>query len=178
MLVYLSLIGTEDNKSKFEDIYNSYKKTMFYIANDILKNHAQSEDVVHTSFIKIIKNLDKIDEVHCNKTKGFIVTIVRNTAIDVYRKNKKEIGKIEKIIDYKGYQEHKEIGIKSDIELAILELPDKYSTVFSLKYYQGLSDEEISGILKIKQSTVRTRILRGKEKLRKILEEMRVINNE
>lgn len=177
MLIYLSLIESEESKSKFEEIYDLYKKTMFYVANDILKNHAQSEDVVHTSFIKIINNLDKINEVNCNKTKGFIVTIVKNTAIDTYRNNKREFEKVEKVIETKVYEEKPLLTEKSDIEMAILELPEKYSVVFSLKYYQCLSDEDISGILKIKPATVRSRVFRGKEKLKEILEEMRINNN-
>lgn len=178
MLIYLSLIEEEDDKSKFEEIYKSYGKTMFYVANDILKNYAQAEDVVHTSFIKIINNLDKIDEVNCNKTKGFIVTIVKNTAIDEYRKNKREKEKIEKVMDSQIFQASEEIETMSSIEIAILKLPDKYKTVFSLRYVQGLNDKEISNILNIKQSTVRSRILRGKNKLQKILEEMKVSTNE
>lgn len=178
MLIYLSLIETEADKSKFEEIYDLYKKTMFYVANEILKDYAQAEDVVHTSFIKIINNIDKIDEVNCNKTKGFIVTIVKNTAIDAYRNNKREFEKVERVKDTKAYEHTSMINDKSDIEIAILELPDKYSVVFSLKYYQCLSDKEISDILKIKPTTVRSRISRGKEKLRQILDEMRIINNE
>lgn len=178
MLIYLSLIDTEVNKSKFENIYNSYRKTMFFVANDILKNDAQSEDAVHSSFIKIINNLDKISEVNCNKTKGFIVTITKHTAIDMYRKNKREKEKIEKIKELNVISENIEIQGKSDIEIAILKLPEKYSIVFSLKYYQGLHDEKISEILEIKQSTVRSRILRGKEKLKLIIEEMRMNCNE
>lgn len=178
MLIYLSLIDTEGDKYKFEEIYNSYKKTMFYVANDILRDNVQAEDVVHTSFIKIINNLDKIDEVHCNKTKGFIVTITRNTAIDIYRKNKREKEKIEKIIESQELSENAEVDIMDDIQVAILKLPHKYKAVFSLKYYQCLNDDEISEILNIKESSVRSRISRGKEKLRKILEEMKVSNFE
>lgn len=177
MLIYLSLIDVEDNKFKFEKIYNTYKKTMFYVANDILKDYAQAEDAVHTSFIKIIKHLDKIDEIHCNKTKGFIVTIVKNTAIDEYRKFKREKEKVEKVIDSQVLKENKEIEAISDIEVAMLELPDKYKNVFSLKYAQGLNDEEIANILNIKQATVRSRISRGKDKLKEILEEMKVSTN-
>lgn len=172
MLIYLNLIDTEIDKSKFEDIYNSYKKIMFYVANDILKDEAQSEDAVHTSFIKIINNLDKIEDVHCNKTKGFVVTIVKHTAIDIYRKNKREKEKIEKVKDLKETYEEDIFEGKSDLEIAILKLPEKYSTVFSLKYYQGLTDNEICEILDIKPATVRSRVLRGKEKLKFILEEM------
>ncbi|MGL5711988.1 MAG: RNA polymerase sigma factor [Paraclostridium sp.] len=177
MLIYLSLIDIEENKFKFEEIYNTYKKIMFYAANDILKDYAQAEDVVHTSFIKIINHLDKIDEIHCNKTKGFIVTIVKNTAIDEYRKNRREKEKVEKVIDSQVLKENKEIEIMSDIEKAILELPDKYKNVFSLKYTQHLNDEEIANILNIKQATVRSRISRGKHKLKKTLEEMKVSIN-
>lgn len=178
MLIYLSLIDTEDGKCKFEEMYNSYKKTMFYVANDILKDNLQAEDVVHTSFIKIINNLDKIEEVHCNKTKGFIVTITRNTAIDFYRKNKREKEKIEKIKESQKISENIEVDTIDDIQRAILKLPHKYKSVFSLKYYQGLDYEEISELLDIKESSVRSRISRGKDKLKKILEEMKVVNFE
>lgn len=178
MLLYLSLIDTEVNKSKFEYIYNSYKKIMFYVANDILKNEAQAEDAVHTSFIKIINNLDKVKEVKCNKTKAFVVTIAKHTAIDIYRKNKREKEKIEKIKELKDTKPNQMFEGESDIEIAILKLPEKYSLVFTLKYYQGLHDNEISEVLEIKPSTVRSRILRGKETLKLILEEMKVNYNE
>ena len=38
MIMYMSLIDNEDDKIKFEDIYNKYKKMMFWIANQILKD--------------------------------------------------------------------------------------------------------------------------------------------
>lgn len=174
MLIYLNLIDTEENKSKFEQIYDTYKKTMFYAANNILNNHAQSEDVVHTSFIKIIDNLDKIDDIYCNKTKSFIVTITKNTAIDEYRKNKKEGEKVEKVIERltNSYmiETNEETEVLTRLEMAIRELPDKYKIVFSLKYTQGYDYDEIGKLLNIKPATARSRVLRGKEKLKKILD--------
>ena len=63
---------------------------MFYVANRILKDEYLSEDVVHQAFLRIIDNLSKIDKIDCHKTKGFIVVIVENIAIDFYRKRKRE----------------------------------------------------------------------------------------
>lgn len=57
MLIYLALIEVEEDKRKFERIYLSYKQTMFYVANRILKNHHTSEDAVHQAFLRIIDNL-------------------------------------------------------------------------------------------------------------------------
>ena len=90
MLIYLSLLDTEEDISKFELIYNTYKKQMYYTANNILKDNYLAEDAVHNAFLRIIDNLEKIDDVNSHNTKGLIVIIVKNVSIDIYRKNKKE----------------------------------------------------------------------------------------
>ena len=38
MLIYLSMIETEEDKSKFEQIYSKYKQIMFFVANRILRD--------------------------------------------------------------------------------------------------------------------------------------------
>ena len=47
MLVYLAMIDSPDDRHKFEVIYNTYKQLMYYIANNILGDIKDSEDVVH-----------------------------------------------------------------------------------------------------------------------------------
>ena len=179
MLLYLSLIETEEDKIKFEDIFNSYKKTMYYVANSILKDEHYSHDAVQNSFLKIIKNIDKIEDVKSNKTKGFIVTIVKNSSIDMYRKLQKEKSKVKEL-------ENEILGFENEVydtdilpnkvEVAILKLPERYKQVFFLKYSHGLHDNKIAEILDISTSTVRTRIKRGKEKLKIILDEMEKVH--
>ncbi|MBE6947794.1 MAG: hypothetical protein E7454_06060, partial [Ruminococcaceae bacterium] len=86
MLIYLQMIETSEEKSKFEIVYTQYKDYMYRVAFAILNNPQDAEDAVHYAFVKIAENIKKINEPVCLKTKGFIVTIVRNRAIDVYRK--------------------------------------------------------------------------------------------
>ena len=62
MLVYLSLIESDEDKSKFEKIYERYKGLMFYTAMQILNHKQDAEDAVHQAFVSIIENLDKISE--------------------------------------------------------------------------------------------------------------------
>ena len=179
MLLYLSLIETEEDKIKFEDIFNSYKKTMYYVANSILKDEHYSHDAVQNSFLKIIKHIDKIKDVKCNKTKGFIVTIVKNSSIDMYRKLQKEKIKVKEleneILDFENEVYDTDI-LPNKVEVAILNLPERYKQVFFLKYSHGLHDNKITEILDISPSTVRTRIKRGKEKLKIILDEMEKVH--
>jgi len=52
LVFYLSVIDTEEDKTKFELIYEQYGKLMFYIANQILKDQFLAEDAVHLFYAK------------------------------------------------------------------------------------------------------------------------------
>ena len=176
MLIYLSLLDSEEEISKFELIYSTYKKQMYYTANNILKDSHLAEDAVHNAFLRIINNLEKIEDINSHKTKGLIVIIVKNVSIDIYRKNKKERDNtifIDDLDDINGYDEinKNEIG---DLEIAISKLPENYKQVFLLKFSHELTDNEISEILDIKPDNVMKRISRGREKLKNILKKMEV----
>ena len=176
MLIYLSLLDSEEEISKFELIYSTYKKQMYYTANNILKDSHLAEDAVHNAFLRIINNLEKIEDINSHKTKGLIVIIVKNVSIDIYRKNKKERDNtifIDDLDDINGYDEinKNDLGY---LEIAISKLPENYKQVFLLKFSHELTDNEISEILDIKPDNVRKRISRGREKLKNILKKMEV----
>lgn len=76
MLIYLSLIDGEEDKSKFEQLYLSYHHLMHHVALGILKDHHKAEDAVHEAFICIEKNFFKISEVSCPQTKGFVIGFI------------------------------------------------------------------------------------------------------
>lgn len=180
MFIYLSLIDSKEDISKFELLYNTYRQTMFYVAKDILRDNYLAEDAVHMAFLRIIENLNKINDIKSHKTKGLVVIIVKNISIDIYRKNKKEKEKIdllekEMVINKVQNIDSNEL---SNLEMAISKLPERYSQVILLKFSHHFSDNEIGDILKIKPDNVRKRISRGREKLKRILEEMQVYNIE
>ena len=179
MLIYLSLLDSEEEISKFELIYNTYKKQMYYTANNILKDSHLAEDAVHNAFLRIINNLEKIEDINSHKTKGLIVIIVKNVSIDIYRKNKKERDNtifIDDLDDINGYDEINKNDL-GDLEIAISKLPENYKQVFLLKFSHELTDNEISEILDIKPDNVRKRISKGREKLKNILKKIKVHQN-
>ena len=58
---------------------------------------------------------------------------------------------------------------ESNVLSEVLKLPVKYRTVIHLHYYMGYSVEEIAEIISAKPATVKTRLLRGREKLKNAL---------
>lgn len=82
MLIYLQTIETEEDKSKFEDIYREYRGLMYYVAYKRLHHEQDAEDAVHYAFMKIAENIKIIDPVS-PKTKQLVVTIVDNRVTDI-----------------------------------------------------------------------------------------------
>lgn len=180
MLIYLAMLELEEDKIKFEKIYEKYKQIMFYVANKILKDDHLAEDAVHNAFLRIIKNIDKIDEVDSPRTKAFIVIIVERIAIDFYRKRKRE-----KVSDIEEEYKNREINFsiedevcKSNLAIALAKLNESYFQVLSLKFQYGFSNKEIANALNLGEENVYKRIQRARKKLKEILKEMEVENIE
>ncbi len=171
MLKHQSMILSKQDNIKFENIYNTHKKNMFYVANRIAKDQYLSEDIVQQSFLRIINNLDKINDVNCHKTKGFIVMVVQNISIDFYRKHKIENNiSFDEIETYIENIEQKDILITNDLEETISNLPIIYSNILRLRFIYGYSYIDIAKILKTSETNVRQRVSRSKKKLKEFLD--------
>lgn len=153
---------------------------MFYVANQILKDNFLAEDAVHDSFVKIIENLDKIQDVDCHKTNRFIVIIVKNHAINIYNKRKRRLNiPLDKVKDmiFKDFEdtvfenmENNNFEELSIIGKAIVQLPAIYRDVIALKFLHELTNQEIATLLNINEATVRKRIERAKQRIQVLLE--------
>lgn len=172
MIIILSF-ATENDKSKFEYIYDHYKKLLLYKAYHVLNDYSLAEDALSEAFIRIYKNLHKIDDVQSPQTISFLVTIVKNISITLLNREKR--GTIEELADYdeKDVFNLEELVVSQDVAenvLKIIEtLKDELKAPFLLKYAHDLSHKEISGILNISENNVTVRIHRAKKKLAGLL---------
>lgn len=178
MLLFLMNIEDAESRDLLEQIYRTYHKEMYYIANNILNNSHDAADVVQTSIIKLIPYIDKINDAKCNKTKYLIVTIVKNTAIDLYRKKNNhpllELETAEDIPD--SISESMEdivirLGDAQMLAEKLAKLSPEYADILTLKYYFEFKDKEIAEILKISHVNVRVRLSRAKTHLRNLMHE-------
>ncbi len=169
-------------KNIFENIYAIYRNYLFSIIYQIINDEQYSEDILQETFIKIFKNIDKIENIEDNRTKRMVTVIAKNTAIDFYRKRKRqfaneveyEIKIISEIPDVQNDLNYEE----SELLSAISKLPEKYRSVILLKYSAGFSNEEISEIMEISVSNVRKILSRGKHKLNGYYDVKRMVGNE
>ena len=167
MMIYLQMIDTPEDRSKFEQLYLEYRGLMFHVANKILRNEQDAEDMVHQAFLKVSENIEKIGDPKCPKTQSYIVTIVENQSIDLYRRRQKhqvvelsdELPGISAV--YEG---------ENALAACILKLPARYREVILLRYFQGYSVKEVAAILGLSLSAASKLDQRAKNRLKDLYE--------
>jgi len=166
MLIYLQMIETEEDKVKFEQIYETYRDLMFHVASQILRNDHDAEDAVHQAFISIIQNLDKISRAECLKTRGYVVITVERKALDIIRANKRYTDLNEKNLS------GLEIPLPGDSRLAdaLATLPARYREILLLRYDYGYTQKELCKILDLSGPAVQKLLWRAKKALSDALE--------
>lgn len=167
MMIYLQMIDTPEDRSKFEFLYMEYRGLMFHVANKILHNEQDAEDTVHQAFLKVAEHIEKIGDPKCPKTQGYIVTIAENKAIDLYRRRQKR-QVVELSDDLPGVTAIYE-G-ENTLASCILKLPARYREVILLRYYQGYSVKEVAAILGLSLSAASKLNQRAKNRLRELYE--------
>ena len=168
MLIYLMMIDSPEDQSKFEKVYLTYKGLMYHTAYKVLNNEEDAEDAVHNAFIKIAENISKIGEPVCPKTQVYVVTIVENKAIDLYRANQRR-SKVIYLDEISGISvdENKMHGLAA----CMAKLPSRYRQVILLKYHQGFSCREIAKQLNITEANAIKLDQRAKNRLLQICKE-------
>jgi RNA polymerase sigma-70 factor (ECF subfamily) len=159
----------KDDREKFEQLFEKYRKLMLYKAYGILNDYALSEDAVSEAFIRIYRNLNKIDDIASSRTASFLVTIVKNTALTILEKQKKYVTQESDIEPESVDNETEDTVLSGMISSDMLKLVDSLKedlrAPFLLKYAHGLSHKEIASLLSISENNVTVRIHRAKNKL-------------
>ncbi len=166
---------------KIEQLYTLYEQKMYVIAYSILNNSWQAEDAVSEAFIKVIKNLHKIKDVESEKTKKYIIRVIQNTAIDLYRRNQRESTVFTVVSDEEqGKIADKENAIetmlqaiegKEQLNHLLSKLPEKYREVMLYRSVHEFSVKETAAVLDISDNLVRKRYERARNMLMKELGE-------
>lgn len=165
MLIYLQMIETPEDKSKFEALYQKYRGLAYHVAYKRLNHVQDAEDVVQHIFMKIAENIKKIEPVS-PKTEHLIVTMAENRVIDLFRVRGHQpvVPLTKEILSYFVIQPEKEDLLVE----CILKLPEQQRQVIWLKYYHGYSLREISAILGISLAWAQKIDQRAKKKLEQL----------
>lgn len=161
--------NTEKNE-RFRAAFDRYSRLIYSVAYSYMKNSSDANDAMQEAFLKYYQHMDSLKgEEHI---KPWLVTVTSNIC-----KNTLRSGWFTKTVAQDECEEsafEEDFGEKSELFWAVMKLPEKERVLIHLFYYEGCSAHEISKLLKINESTVRVRLMRGRERLKKMLKEDRV----
>ena len=169
---YFSLMDTEGQRSRFEQIYRENCQLMLALALRILREPYLAEDAVQDAFVRVASHMETVERLEDWQARRYVLTADRNAAIDLYRKRSRQA---LSEIPYEDPEAGAELVQAEDsrentVLEAVKNLPVHYRDVFLLKYSLGLTNGEIGELLGLTVSGVKQRVARGKELLRAELE--------
>lgn len=161
------LVKRAKNKDEkaFDELILAIKEEMYLIAKTRLYNDDDIADAMQETILQCFKNLHRLKNNKFFKT--WVIRILINECNKIYKKKSKysisfEDKEFEKYIEV---EENYDETIGFDVLIRNLDSEEKL--ILTLYYCSGYTTKEISKILKKSEGTIRSKISRSKDKLKK-----------
>ncbi len=161
------------HKQVLGPMYAQYRVDMVSLANALLFDKAQAEDVVHEVFARLAQNGDKIRITH--NLHSYLLQAVANTARNYNRSldNTERKAEAQREMDQRvipsPVHEVTKVEYSQKLEAALEQLPYDQREVVLLRHYGGMRFKAIAKCQGTSVSTVQGRYRYGLDKLRSIL---------
>lgn len=156
-----------------DKIIDEYADMINKILYRKLRNNEDCEDLIQEIFIKYIKYIKRGNKFDTeDDMKYWLIRVALNLRSNQFKYNR--IRRTVRLTENVSY--NSEMSFDNRLNLAIKRLEKKYRDVFELFYIYGFKILEISEILKITESNVKTRLKRARNKIKDIISKGERIN--
>ncbi len=172
------------SREAFNILFSRYQSQVINTAYGMLSDREDAYDAAQEVFVRVYKNIESFKEQSSFTT--WLYRITTNVCSDILRKRQKNTG----VISINGVlDDDKELDIPDEnptpeenaelterqraVRDAIASLKDEYRIVITLCDMEDMSYDEISEVLRLPVGTVKSRINRARNALKKKLEEKR-----
>lgn len=157
----------------FAKIYTQYYQFVHYLAFRLLQNEEDASDIVQETMVRIYQNLKRMN--HAGSLHEYMRKTATNCAIDLLRKRRGDAQQIDEIAEVLPddneniipesflHKKEKRQWIISCID----QLNELERVPIVLFYFEQYSQKEIAKFLGEKENTIKQRINRGKQRLKK-----------
>ncbi len=178
---HLIRLASEGSQQAFEELVRKYRGLIYNLIYRMVGNREETEDLVQETFVKAFRSLKSFNEEFAFST--WLYKIATNHTIDLLRKKRLQLlsldepvrtheGEMTREYPDENFNPERAFITSESTNIifgAIEALPEKYRTIIRLRHKEDKSYEEISQILRIPIGTVKARLFRARELLRKEL---------
>ena len=167
----------KDDVQAFEELMQSHESRIYAIALRMMGNREDAQDCAQEAMVRIYRAMGSFKGQSALAT--WIYRITMNSCLDELRRRKaRKVTSLDSLVD-NGWsptdtgdtpEEHGlRVEKQNALNQAIQSLPDDMRAAIILRDVKGYSYDEIASILDANVGTIKSRISRGREKLREIL---------
>lgn len=153
------------NEEQFRKLFDELSPDLFRIAKVRLRENEDINDAIQNTMIITYQSIIKKKKI--NNLKAWIIKVLINECNKIYNLNQKHVSIYERLKEKTNY--YYESNENLDFENIIENLKYKDKLLITLYYGNRYTCEEISKILKMNNNTVKSKILRIREKIKKEL---------
>ena len=169
----LVLLAKEGDRAAFRSLVELHMRKAYDIAFGVVNNHADAEDVVQESFVRVYRAIGSFrgDSQFGTWLYRIVMNVALNRASAVRSRARFEVPNVHESVLHQ--TQARTMPVEDDlqyhIERAVHELPTLQRAVVILRHINGLSTKQVSGILKCSEGTVKTHLHRGLKKMKTLL---------
>lgn len=165
-----------DRNTTFDSLVKEWHNQLYSFAIWLCKDPSIADDLIQETFLRVWKNIDKINEIKA--IKPWLFTILRRENARRFERKSVILTDIDDCdihCDESYFLEN--VQEVTQVRRAISKLPIKYREPLLLQVIGGCSSQEISEILKVNTNTVLTRLFRARFQLKNDLLQMQTQKN-
>jgi len=170
----MTIFRKDKNSPAFrQELYRLHYRRIYNTCLRIVGNPMDAEEAMHDVFLKVFEHIDDLEDekAFCSWSRSIAI----RTAIDRVRRKNPLFVQIDNlpIADEEAPDEEMELSVEV-VKRELNSLPDGYRIVLTMRLIEECEFDEIARTLQIKESTVRSQYVRGRERLAERLRKLKV----
>jgi RNA polymerase sigma-70 factor (ECF subfamily) len=176
--------GNEEARRRAEDaaiaaLVDQYAAALYRVAFSVLRNPSDAEDAVQEAFLRVLRHRETLGEVRDHRV--WLIRIVWNIVLDRKRRAKTrpetdDVSELARVLPATGLSAEERAAAAqhhASVLACVEQLPAKEREVLQLSVFEELTSVEISSVLGITESSVRSRLFRARNLMAEVLQHAR-----
>ena len=166
------------NGRSYEVLVDKYHKIIFRLANKFVKNFDDAEEITQSVFVKAYENLNDYNPKYKFFSWLYRITVNESINYGKKRRNVEEYNEYQSSFDYDPSKIYDDNALGENIIDALMELDMIYRLPVVLKHFLEYSYKELSYLLDVPEKTVKSRLFTGRQLLKNLLVNKRVLQDD
>lgn len=167
----------QGDRQAFTELVIRYQKPIYNAAFWVLRKAEDASDVTQTVFLKVVERLDEYDPQY--KFFSWIYRIAVNESLNLLRRNDRDDqwddeAEFEAPASQSPEWQLDELERSRRLQDAMMRLSTNDRMVLTLRHFSECSYQEIAEVLEIDEKTVKSRLFDARQRLRALLDDLRV----